>query len=119
MSSAKGPTLFHWLLRLLSSYLSGEAWPSSVRNQNKAGMAKGTGRIVDEAEELGWEVVSSYKTPFFVFCFYAQAHEKPCRGTGRECHDVTCSSNGSAGGGRGRQGNGWEKGGHTGTYTVT
>lgn len=62
-------------------------------------MAKGTGRIVDEAEELGWEVVSSHKTLFFVFCFYAQDHEKPCRGTGRECHDVTCSSNGSAGGG--------------------
>ena len=55
-------------------------------------MAKRTGRIVDEAEELGWEVVSSYKTLFFVFCFYAQAHEKPCRGTGRECHDVTCLS---------------------------
>lgn len=26
--------------------------------------------------------------------FYAQTHEKPCRDTGRECHDLTCSLNG-------------------------
>lgn len=33
--------------------------------------------------------------------FYAQTQERPCRDTGRECHDLTCSLNGS---GRGKPG---------------
>lgn len=33
--------------------------------------------------------------------FYAQTQERPCRDTGRECHDLTCSLNDS---GRGKPG---------------